>query len=217
MRRIGVVRRLVDREPHDVVRIDEHDSEEPRLVAAGCIGTQPRRRVRRDDRIEVHAGAGPTHEVPVVALPIREAVRRHVGRDGLREVPLADVARPVARVAQDRSDRRDRRVEFEVLGPDHVVDHAVLGQILTGDHRCTRRRARRAVRVVVRELQTLGEQALAPRQPNRRWQPVAIALLVGDDEQDVGTSTSEGAISCQNARRGRAAANLDRARIPDGK
>ena len=71
-----LVVRLVDREPHHVVRVHERDGEEPRLVERRRVGAQPRRRVRRDDRVEVHAGAGPTHEVAVVALPVGEAVLR---------------------------------------------------------------------------------------------------------------------------------------------
>ena len=51
-----------------------------------------------------------------------------------------------------------------MLGHDHVVDHAVLREVLAGEQRRARRRARRAVRVVVGELEALGAQPLAPRQ-----------------------------------------------------
>jgi hypothetical protein len=40
---------------------------------------------------------------------------------------------------------------------------------------------------VTRELQAFGDEALAPRQLNRRWQPTPLAFLVGDDQEDVGT------------------------------
>ena len=46
--------------------------------------------------IEVDAGPGPPHEVPVVAVPVREAVGLHVGVLGLRQVPFPDVRGPVA-------------------------------------------------------------------------------------------------------------------------
>jgi hypothetical protein len=57
------------------------------------------------------------------------------GDTGLRAVPLADVARPVAGVAQDRADGRDAGIELGVLGHDHVVDDAVLRDVATGEQR----------------------------------------------------------------------------------
>ena len=76
--RVGVVLGLIHREPHHVVRVHEGHRQEPGLVEGRGVGPQPRRGVRRDDRVEVHAGAGPAHEVLVVALPVGEAVGGHV-------------------------------------------------------------------------------------------------------------------------------------------
>ena len=163
----GLVRGLVDREPHHVVRVHEGDGEEPR-VGAARVGPQPRCRVRRDDRVEVHAGAGPAHEVAVVALPVGVAVRLHVGLLGVGEVPLADVRRAVAGRPQGAADRGDARVELGVPGVDDVVLHAVAGEVAAGEHRGPRRRARRRVRPVVRELEALGHEPLPPRQRHRR-------------------------------------------------
>ena len=70
-------------------------------------------------------------------------------------------------------------------GHDHVVDHAVLRDVLPGEQRCARRRARRAVRVVVGELEAFGEQPLPPRQLHTRRQPRPVAFLIGDDEKNV--------------------------------
>src|SRR5204862_6213020 len=100
-------------------------------------------------------------------------------------VPLADVARPIAGVAEDRTDSRDRGIELDVLGHDHVVDDAVLCEVLAGEQRRARRRTGRAVRVVLGELDPLRAEAFAPRKGDRRREPAAGTLLVGDHEQDV--------------------------------
>ena len=60
---VGVLvleRRVVDREPHDVVRVHQGDGEVPGFVA-GAVLTQPVDRIAGDDRIE-----GPLHAEPVV-------------------------------------------------------------------------------------------------------------------------------------------------------
>ena len=89
---------LVDGEPHDVVRVDQRHRQEPGLVVGSSgrrrgsgIGPQPVGGVGGDDGVEVDAGPGPTHEVAVVSLPVGESVALHVGMDGLRQVPFADV------------------------------------------------------------------------------------------------------------------------------
>ena len=89
---------LVHRKPHDVVRVDQGHGQEPGLGGTCRRGVllQPVGRVGGDDRVEVHPGAGPTHEVAVVAVPVGEAVGLHVGRGRVGQVPLADVGRAVA-------------------------------------------------------------------------------------------------------------------------
>ena len=81
---------LVHREPHDVVGVDQGHGEEPGIGrrAAGPVGPAPppARRSRSasgrrwgDERVEVHPGPGPTHEVAVVAVPVGEAVGLQAG------------------------------------------------------------------------------------------------------------------------------------------
>ena len=109
---VGVVLavpRLVHRKPHHVVGVDQGDGEEPGLgagpvaVAASGVLAEPVGGVGGDERIEVHAGAGPAHEVAVVAVPVGEAVGLHVGGGRVGEVPLADVGRAVAGPGQQRA------------------------------------------------------------------------------------------------------------------
>ena len=120
---------LVDREPHDVVGVDQGHGEEPRLGRRrgrrpALLG-QPVGGVAGDDRVEVHAGAGPAHEVAVVAVPVGEAVGLHVRGGGVGEVPLADVGRAVAGPVEQRAEGRRGGRQLVVLGHDHVVEHAV--------------------------------------------------------------------------------------------
>ncbi len=119
---------LVHREPHHVVGVDQRHGQEPRLGpvvgGAGVLG-QPVGGVGGDDRVEVDAGAGPAHEVAVVAVPVGEAVRLHVRPGGVGEVPLADVGRAVAGPPEQRTQGRGRRRQFVVLRHDDVVQHPV--------------------------------------------------------------------------------------------
>ena len=137
-----LVRRLVDREPHDVVRVDERDDEEPRPIGRTGVGAEPLDALVGDDRVVLPAGARPSHEVAVVALPVGEAVGLEVGLDRVREVPLADVRRAVAGGPEDRTEGRDRGVELAIRREDHVVGHAVLRDVPTGEEARPRRRAR---------------------------------------------------------------------------
>jgi hypothetical protein len=90
---------LVHRKPHDVVGVDQRHCEEPGrcgLARGRGVLFQPVGGVGGDDRVEVHTGAGPPHEVTVVAVPVGEAVGLHVGRGRVGQMPLADVGRAVA-------------------------------------------------------------------------------------------------------------------------
>ena len=101
------------------------------------------------------ACAGPSHEVTVVALPVGEAVCSHVRRSRLRQVPLPYVRGPVTGSTENRPDCRDLLVELGVLRLDHVVDHAMTRQVTAGEEARPARGARRRVRVIAAELETL--------------------------------------------------------------
>ena len=137
-----LVRRLVDREPHDVVGVDERDDEEPRPIGRTGVGAEPLDALVGDDRVVLPAGARPSHEVAVVALPVGEAVRLEVRLDRVREVPLADVRRAVAGATEDRAERGDRRRQFGVVRRQDVLGDAVLRDVPTGEEARPRRRAR---------------------------------------------------------------------------
>ena len=64
----------------------------------------------RDDRVEVHAGAGPAHEVLVVALPVGEAVRGPWRAEAAWSSATCRCSSTGSRRhASMRADRRDRR------------------------------------------------------------------------------------------------------------
>ena len=70
---VGVLvleRRVVDREPHDVVRVHQGDGEVPGFVA-GAVLTQPVDRIAGDDRIEEATAPRRTGVVHVVAAEVR--------------------------------------------------------------------------------------------------------------------------------------------------
>ena len=196
---------LVDREPHHVVGVDQRDREEPRLpvtphragpaTSHGPVAARrsvpprvlldPVGRVGGDDRVEVDARSRPTHEVAVVAVPIGEAVGLHVRVGRVREVPLADVGGAVAGFLQQGTEGRRRSRELDVLGHDHVVADSVSLEVAPGEQAGPARRAGARVGEVVGELQTLGAQPVAPGERDALWEPRPLALLVGDEEQNV--------------------------------
>jgi hypothetical protein len=180
------VRRLVDRVPHHVVRVHQRDDEEPRPIGRPRVVVQPLDALIGDDRVVLPAGARPPHEVAIVAPPVGEAVRLEVRLDRMRKVPLTDVRGAVTGGAQDRTERRDRGVELAICREDHVVDHTVLRDVPPREQARPRRRARRRVRVVTRELEAAVDEPLPMGERETRRDPSALALLVRHDEQDVG-------------------------------
>ena len=194
-----LVARLIDRKPHDVVGIDQGHGEEPGVGPPGAgsggispaargVAGQPLGGIAGDDRVEVHAGPGPPHEVAIVAVPVGEAVGLHVRGGRVRQVPLADVGGAVAGAVEDRPQGRGRGGELGVLGHDHVVEHAVALEVPAGEQAGPARRAGGGVGEVVGELEALGPQPVPPGQGDSRGDPGSLPLLVGDDQQDVGTS-----------------------------
>ena len=182
---------LVHREPHHVVGVHEGDRQEPR-IGLRPVGFQPASGGVRDHRVEVDAGAGPAHEVLVVAVPVGVAVEVHRRLGAAGEVPLADVRGAIATRSELRAQRGDGGIEALVPLEDGVVVHLVAGEVAARHHRGAGRGARRRVRPVVGQLHALGHQALAPGKPHRRGEPGALALLVRDHEQHVGSTTGHG-------------------------
>ena len=194
---------LVHREPHHVMRVDQGHGEEPGIGAAGAVlpGTgaagsgssgrfgillQPVGGVGGDERVEVHAGPGPTHEMAVVAVPVGEAVGLHVRCGGVGQVPLPDVRGAVAAGGQQRAEGGCRGRQLGVLGHDHVVQHPVALEVATGEQAGPAGRARRGMGEVVGELEALGPEPVPPRQRDAGREPGSLALLIGDHEEDVG-------------------------------
>ncbi len=134
---------LVDGEPHHIVRVDQRHGQEPRLGGSlirlvgprsrAGVGFQPVGGVGGDDRVEMHPGARPPHEVAVVAVPVGKAVGLHVGGGRLREVPLADVGRAVAGAIEEGAEGGHRSGQLLVLRHDDVVIDAVAGQVPPGE------------------------------------------------------------------------------------
>lgn len=173
--RVGLaVAGLVDRVPHHVMGVHESHGEEPGAPAGrrgAGVAPEPVGGVGGDEGVEVHAGAGPAHEVAVVAVPVGEAVGLHVGLGGVGEVPLADVGRPVAGAGEQRSEGRRRGGQLGVLGHDHVVRDTVALQVAAGEQAGPAGGARRRVGEVVGELESLGSQTVAPGQSHPGGQP----------------------------------------------
>ena len=91
---VGVLvleRRVVDREPHDVVRVHQGDGEVPGFVA-GAVLTQPVDRIAGDDRIEEATAPRRAGVVHVVAAEVPVPERLHVGDLVVGEMELAEYA-----------------------------------------------------------------------------------------------------------------------------
>ena len=190
---------LVDREPHHVVGVDQGHGQEPGIAAGPRRSRLPRSRRRPagvpaqpvggvvgDDGVEVDPGAGPSHEVAVVAVPVGEAVGLHVRGGRVGEVPLADVGRAVAGPVEQRTEGGRGRRELGVLGHDHVVEHPVALEVAAGEQAGPAGGARRGVGEVVGELESLGPEPVPPGQGHLGREPRPLPLLVGHDEEDVG-------------------------------
>ena len=187
---VGVLvleRRVVDREPHDVVRVHQGDGEVPGLVAA-AVFTQPVDRIAGDDRIEEATAPRRTGVVHVVAAEVPIPERLHVRDLVVGEMELAEIRRVVPLPVEERADRRDVRIERRVGRERHIVRHSVLGDIAAGVQRCSARRTRRRVRVIPVEGQAVVHQPLMGGQLEPAAQPVVTAFLVADDEQLVRSS-----------------------------
>src|ERR1700677_4799956 len=101
-------------------------------------------------------------------------------------MPLTYIGGPVTDLAEHRPEGRDLLVELGVLRLDDVVDHTMSGQITASEEARPARRARRRVGVVAVEFETFCDQPVPPRKVDAFRQPASLALLVRDDEKDVG-------------------------------
>ena len=108
---------MVDREPHDVVRVHQGDGEVPGFVA-GAVLTQPVDRIAGDDRIEEATAPRRAGVVHVVAAEVPVPERLHVGDLVVGEMELAEIRRVVPLLVEERADRRDGRIECRVVGND---------------------------------------------------------------------------------------------------
>ncbi len=178
------VPRLIDGKPHDVVRVDQPDTEEPRLVDLGPV-PDPGRAVLGDRLVELGAGAGEAPPGHVVPGPVTEAVGLHVRGGGGFQVPFA-LERGVVALASQQVAEGDGVVgELGVLATTRVLGHPVFGHVLAGEQGGSAGGARRGVGVVVGELQPTVDQALPVRERVAIGEPVPLAFLIRDDQEDV--------------------------------
>ena len=193
-RRIGV-------EVHDVVRIDEAHRHAPRLALVRqrpARGAQPVDGAAGGEMVEAVAPQRMADQVAgreivgeAVSLHLRRHERADLARVGrLAEMPLALVGRVVAGLAQHVPQRRMR--ERQVAHPRHVeiFEHAVVGSLQPRHHHRARRGAHRRRTLVVREGDPPALQMVVPRQRQALRPLRVIALLIGEDEENVGAGAA---------------------------
>ncbi len=182
---LGLVTRMVNRKPHDVVRVHEGHREMPGFVVVG-MRAQPVDRIRGNDRIEEATAPSRPCVMHVITPKILVAVGGHFRDVLVRKMPFAQVSTVISVVYQKAPDCRNCRIQSCVSRKRDVVDHPMLGEITTGVETCPRRRAGRRVCVVAVERQPVGSQPIVRRKVSFAGQPIVASLLIGNDQQNVG-------------------------------
>lgn len=154
---------------------------------------QPVDRAARSDLVETVPAERMANEVARREI-IREAVflhfRRHELRDRggfelARQMPLALVSGVVAGLPQHMAERRN--LEREILHPRHIeiFEHAVVGCLQSSQHHRARRRAHRRRTLVICKSDASSLKPLMPGEHDALRPLCLVALLVGEDEEDV--------------------------------
>ena len=204
---------------HDVVRIDQVHGQEPGFALGRQIlaaAAQPAHAHRGRDRV-VQVAAAVVRDDVADADVVTEAVGLHLagedprrrgefvdGLELLGQVPLALVGGVVAGLAQAVADGADVGRQAADPGEVRVVEHLRVLDVAAGVEHRTRRRAHAGIDAVVLEPRAQAQQPLVPRQPEvgRQFAGPEVALLVGEDEQDVVRARPRGR-TCRAALRAR--------------
>ena len=113
------------------------------------------------------------------------------------EMPLTDARGVIARIAQQRRDRRAVRLDEGVaVAPQHAARQPRAPGVAAGEQAVARRRAQGRGRMRVGEPQSLARQAIEVRCGNAAGgierADVAVAQIVSQDQDDVGTGLRGG-------------------------
>ena len=199
-RRIGV-------EVHDVVRVHEAHEERPGFALIGQRATllaQPGHRACTNHRVVGIAALGMCQHI---ARPdvIREPVGIHfAGEEPVQlfavecavQMPLALVRGVVPGLPEHVSNRGYIRRERLHVGHVRVLEHAVVAGLKPGQHHRARAGTHHRRAVVIAEGGAFPAQPLLARQSIARREAIDVALLIAEDEHDVGRLRRGAARAC---------------------
>ena len=183
-------------EVHDVVRVDQADEQSPRLVLVGqraALVPQPGHGAPADHVVVGVAAEGVCQHITWPDV-VREAVGLHLpGEQVVRlrslecavQVPFALVRGVVAGLAQHVAHGGDLGFHRSDIRHVDVLEHPVVGRLQSGEDDRPGTGAHDSRAVVVGERDAVAGQPLSPGQGHPGGPFAEVALLIGENEQDV--------------------------------